>query len=83
MAYSGWGFSAIFSNGIVTDLVNWRCTTQLQANWNGTGFNMDPLIWTPAATPWGGSYVHCGDTIIWCEDRNKYNNIYCRYAGQL
>ena len=76
-----WWLAAAFSNGIATNTADWKCTNQIEDNWNSIGF--DASHWTPAVQRRTDSRFNCGDQYIWWTGQNLNQYIYCRYTGTL
>ncbi len=80
----GWySFSAAFTNGIITDTVNWVCTNNTTTTgpvWAQNEF--DDSAWTPAMSRGPAYSVGCGSEMIWYENHVVNEWIYCRYKGQ-
>ena len=77
--------NAAFTNGIITDTVNWVCTNNTNTNttdltWTQEGF--DDSGW-PLAGGGGTAYsVGCGSQQIWYHHHVINEWIFCRYKRQ-
>ncbi len=73
--------AAAFSNGMITDTVNWRCTNQTEVDWNQDGF--DASHWPEPVQVYTGHPVGCEAEAIWFKYHTVQEYMYCRYTGPL